>query len=72
MLDNCSQATLMRNNFLVLHGRKASITVKTMNSEMTKSLEVLNGIEAAYTSKEREEKVWVKLPGIYTGGFNRR
>ena len=62
----------MWNNFLVLHGCNASITVKTMNSEMTKSLEVLNGLEAAYASNEREEKVWVKLPRIYTGGFTRR
>ena len=34
MLDNCSQATFMQNKLLGalgLHGRKTSITVKTMN-----------------------------------------
>lgn len=37
--NNCSQATFTRNKFLDLglHGRKTSITVKTMNGEMTKS-----------------------------------
>ena len=40
----------MRNTFvgaLVLHGRKTSITVKTMIGEVTKSSEVLDGIEVA-------------------------
>ena len=44
ILDNCSQATFMRNKplgALGLHGRKISITVKTMNGE------VLDGIEIA-------------------------
>ena len=51
MLDNCSQATF---------------TVKTMNGEVTKSSEVLDGIEVAQASNEREEKVWVQLTSTYT------
>ena len=53
MLDNCSQATFMRNKLLGalgLHGRKTSITVKTMNGEVTRSSEVLNGIEVIQAS----------------------
>ena len=59
MLGNCSQATFMGNKLLGplgLHGRKTSITVKTMNGEVTKSSEVLDGIEVAQASNEREEK----------------
>ena len=69
MFDNYSQATFMRNTFvgaLVLHGRKTSITVKTMIGEVTKSSEVLDGIEVAQASNESEEKVWIQLPTTYT------
>ena len=60
MLDNCSQATFMRNKplgALGLHERKTSITVKTMNDEVTKSSEVLDGIEVAQALNQSEEKV---------------
>ena len=60
MLDNCSQATFMQNKLLGalgLHGHKTSITVKTMNGEVTKSSEVLDGIEVAQASNESEEKL---------------
>ena len=69
MLDNCSQATFMQDKLLAdlgLHGRKTSITVKTMNGEVTKSSEVLDDIEVAQASDEKEEKVWIKLPSTYT------
>ena len=61
MLDGCSQATFMQNKLLgslSLHGRKTSITVKTMNGEVTKSSEVLDGIEVAEASNESQERVW--------------
>ena len=57
MLDNCSQATFIRNELLGalgLHGRKTSITEKTINDEVTKSSEVLDGIELAQASNETE------------------
>ena len=60
MLDNFSQATFMQNELLValgLHGRKTSITVKIINGEVTKSSEVLDGIEVAQASNESEEKL---------------
>ena len=69
MIENYSQASFMRNKFvgaLVLHGRKTSITVKTMIGEVTKSSEVLDGIEVAQASNESEEKVWIHLPTTYT------
>ena len=46
--------------------RKSSITVKTMNGEAKKSSEVLDNIEVAQASNEREEKVLVQLPSTYT------
>ena len=69
MLDNCSQATFMRNKLLGalgLHGWRTSITVKTMNGEVTKSSEVLDGIAVAQVSNQSEEKIWVQLPSTYT------
>ena len=33
---------------------------------VTNSSEVLDGIEVAQASNEREEKVWVQLPRTYT------
>ena len=68
MLDNCSQANFMRNKLLGalgLHGRKTSITVKTMNVEVTKSSEVLDGIKVAQASNESEQKILVQLPSTY-------
>ena len=59
MLDNCSQATFMRNKLLGalgLHGCRTSITVKTMNGEVTKSSEVLHGIEVAHRLQMRAKK----------------
>ena len=69
MLDKCSQATFMQNKLLGalgLHGRKTSITVKSMNGEVKKSSEVLIGIEVAQVSNESEEKAWVQLPSTYS------
>ena len=69
MLDNCIQATFRQNKLLGalgLHGNKISITMKTMNGEVTKSSEVLDGIEVAQASNEREKKVWVQLLSTYT------
>ena len=69
MLGNCSQVNFMRNKLLGasgLHGRKTSITVKTVNGEVKNSFEVLHGIEVAQASNESEEKAWVQLPSTYT------
>ena len=69
MFGNCSQATFMRNKFLAaisLHGRKTSITVKTMNGEVTKPSEVVDGIAVAQVSNQSKEKIWVQLPSTYT------
>ena len=68
MLDSCSQATFIQNKLLGvlgLHGWKTSITMKTINGEVAKSSEVLDGIEVVHASKEREEKVWFNLLRIY-------
>ena len=69
MLDNCSQATFMRNKLLGalgLHGRKTSITVKTMNDEVAKSSEVLDGTEVTQASNKIEEEIRIQLPSTYT------
>ena len=68
MLDNCSQATFMRNKLLGAlgwRGRKTFITAKTINGEVTKLFEVLDGITVAQASNENEEKVWAQLPNTY-------
>ena len=59
----------MRNKLLRalgLHGRRTSITVKTMNGEVRNSPKVVDGIEVAQASNGSEEKVWVQLPSTYT------
>ena len=69
MLDNCSQATFTRNKSLEalgLHGRKTRITVKTIYGDVTKPSEVLDGIEVAQASNEREEKARVPSASTYT------
>ena len=51
MLDSCSQATFIQNKLLGvlgLHGWKTSITIKTINGEVAKSSEVLDGIEIVH------------------------
>ena len=66
---NCSQATFRQKKLLGalgLHEYKTSITVKTLNDEVIKSSEVLDGIDIAQASNEREEKLWVHLPSTYT------
>ena len=73
MLDNCSQATFMQNKLLGalgLHGHKTSITVKTMNGEVTKSSEVLDGIKVAQASNESIKKIMGPITyHIHTKGF---
>ena len=57
ILDECSQGTSMQNKLLgalVLHGCNTSVTVKTMNSKVTKSSEVLDGAEVAQVSNEKK------------------
>ena len=69
MLDTCSQATFVKENLLNdlgIQGRKTSITVKTMNGEVTKSSEALEDLEVVQASNGKAEKVWVKLPCTYT------
>ena len=68
MLDTCSQATYAKENLLSdlgLPGRKASITVKTINGEVTKSSEAQEDLEVAQESNGKAERVWVKLPCTY-------
>ena len=69
MLDTCSQATFAKENLLSdlgIQGRKTSITVKTINGEVTKSSEALEDLEVAQASNREAESVWVKLPCTYT------
>ena len=50
---------------LGIQGRKTSITVKTMNGEVTKSSEALEDLEVVLASNGKAERVWVKLPCTY-------
>ena len=49
-----------------MHGRKTCITVKTIYGDVTKPSEVLDGIEVAQASNEREVKARVQLASTYT------
>jgi len=69
MLDTCSQATFAKINLLSnlgIQGRKTSITVKTMNGEITKASEVIEDLEVTEASNKNEEKIWLKLPRTFT------
>ena len=60
MLDNCSLATFTQNKLLRslgLQGRKTSVTVKSINGEVTELSEELHGYEDAQESNEKEEKI---------------
>ena len=58
----CNHENLLSD--LGIQGRKTSITVKTMNGEVTKSSEALEDLEVAQASNGKAERVWVKLPCI--------
>ena len=69
MLNTCSQVTFAKEKSLSdlgIQGRKTSITIKTMNGEVTKSSEALEDLEVAQASNGKAERVWVKLPCTYT------
>ena len=69
MLDTCSQETFAKENLLsdlCIQGRKTSVTVKTMNREVTKLSEALEDLEVAQASNGQAESVWVKLLFTYT------
>ena len=69
MLDTCSQATFAKEKLssdLGIQGRKTSITIKTMNGEVTKSSEALEDLEVAQALNGEAERVWVKLTCTYT------
>ena len=69
MLNTCSQVTFAKENLLSdlgIERRKTSITVKTMNGEVTKSSEALENLGVAQASNGKAEGVGVKLPCTYT------
>ena len=69
MLGTCSQATFAKEKLssdLGIQGRKTSITIKTMNGEVTKSSEALEDLEVAQALNGEAERVWVKLTCTYT------
>ena len=69
MLDTCSQATFAKEKLssgLGIQGRKTSITVTTMNGEVTQSSEPLEDLEVAQALNGEAERVWVKLTCTYT------
>ena len=69
MLSTCSQVTFAKEKSLSdlgIQGRKTSITIKTMNGEVTKSSEALEDLEVAQALNGEAERVWVKLTCTYT------
>ena len=69
MLENCSQATFVKEcllGYLGLRGRKTSIVIKAMNEEIARIFRVLKDLEASQISEKKEERRWVKLPTRFT------
>ena len=63
MLDTCSQATFAKEKLssgLGIQGRKTSITVTTMNGEVTQSSEPLEDLEVAQALNGEAKRVWMK------------
>ena len=69
MLDTGSQVTFAKEKLssdLGIQGKKTSVTVKTMNGEVTKSSESLEDLEVDQALNRKSERVWGKLTCPYT------
>ena len=69
MRDTCRQVTFRKENLLSdlgVQGRKTSITVKTMNGEVTKSSGALEDLKVGQASNGKAGRAHVTLPCTYT------
>ena len=67
LLDSCSQGTFILErliNNLGVKGQKTSITIKTLNGEVTNKVMVVKGLKV--TSGNGDSHDWLELPVTYT------
>ena len=67
LLDSCSQGTFILGqlaNDLGISGRKASLTIKTLNWEFTSNSTAIEGLKVARISEDNCE--WLPLPRAFT------
>ena len=67
LLDSCSQVIFILDQLvsdLGISGRKTSLTIKTLNGELTGNSTALEGLKVASVSKDNSE--WLPLPGTFT------
>ena len=66
-MDGCSQGTFILERLskrFGIKGRRTSITMKTVNGEVTDNSSVISGLKVA--SSRNSSKDWPELPGTYT------
>ena len=67
LLDSCSQGTFILERLSKRFGikvRRTSITMKTVNGEVTNKSSVISGLKVASSRNSSEN--WPELPGTYT------
>ena len=67
LLDSCSQGTFILERLpkrFGIKGRRTSITIKTLNGEVTNKSSVISGMKVA--SSRDSSKDWLELPDTYT------
>ena len=70
LLDSCSQGTFILErliNNLGVKGQKTSITIKTLNREVTNKAMVVKGLKV--TSGNGDSHDWLQLPVTYTKNY---
>ena len=67
LLDSCSQGTFILERLperFGIKGRRTSITIKTLNGEVTNKSSVISGLKVASNRNSSED--WLELPDTYT------
>ena len=67
LLDSCSQGTFILERLpkrFGIKGRRTSITIKTLNGEVTNKSSVISGMKVASSRDSSED--WLELPDTYT------
>ena len=65
LLDSCSQGNFMLERLLkMIDVRRTSITLKTLNGEVTNKSSMISGLKVASSRNSSED--WLELPDAYT------
>ena len=69
MLDNCSQGTFVKEEIieaLGVDGRSTSVTIKTLNGEMSQRAIAVEGLKVAGSMMKTTTTDWINLPRSFT------